>query len=352
MQKTAVISTGNGGQTMAAYLSHMGHSVALYAREHDRVAMFPKNHVFHLHGMVEASPVVDVISADMKEVIIGAKLIMVTTPAQYHAVIAREMAPSLTDKQIVLLNPGRTFGTFVFTRTLAESGCTADVTVAEAETFFFACRCPRTAEPTIYGMKENVRVAAHDPARTRDVVELLEPLFPGCDGARNVLETSFSNIGMVFHPLPILLNITRVEAKERFLFYLDGISPLVANILERLDSERLAVAEAYGVETLSAFDWLGARYRSEGETLYERIQSTPAYQHIVAPVDVDTRYIYEDIMTGCVPVFFAGREVGVDVPVIRSAILWASTVYATDFIQNGRNGERVDFGAVRKLAGL
>jgi opine dehydrogenase len=282
----------------------------------------------------------------MAEVIKDAHLIMVTTPTQYHKAVAREMAASLEDGQIIVLNPGRTFGTHVFCGALRRHGCRARVIVAEAETFVFACRCARIAEPYIYGIKENVRVAAHNPADTPAAVGALRRLFPSILPAASTLHTSFANIGMIFHPLPILLNITRIEAKEKFLYYMQGISPLVANILDRMDEERLAVAGAYGVEPLSAFDWLKEHYGSEGETLYDRIQSTPAYANILAPIDIDTRYIYEDMLTGCVPFYCAGAAAGVDTPIIKSAILWASTVYATDFMQNGRNENDVDFSAV------
>ena len=348
--RIAVISSGNGGQSMAAYFAHLGFSVALYAREKERVMMFPQDRVFKLRGAVVGNPVVDFISSDMSEVIKDAHLIMVTTPTQYHHVVAREMAGCLEDGQIILLNPGRTFGTYVFTGALKQNGNDKDVIVAEAETFMFACRCARVAEPYIHGIKENVRVAAHNSDNTEKVVETLRRLFPSMQPAESVLHTGFSNIGMVFHPLPILLNITRVEAQEKFLYYIDGISPLVANILDRMDNERLDVARAYGVETPSAFEWLQEHYGSEGETLYDRIQSTPAYANILAPIDIDTRYIFEDILTGCVPMYYAGAAVGVDTPIIKSAILWASTVYATDFIQNGRNDTVIDFAALLEQA--
>ena len=345
--KIAVISSGNGGQAMAAYLSYLGYTVSLYVREHDRVAMFPCDNVFKLRGIVEGDPAVALISSCMADVVRDAHLIMVTTPSQYHPVVAREMAEHLEDGQMVVLNPGRTFGAHVFVQTLEQNGNVKQVMVAEAETFVFACRCARVAEPVIYGIKENVWVAAHQSNATPQVLSALSKPFPGVfKAARSIYETSFSNIGMVFHPLPILLNITRVEAQEKFRFYRDGISPLVANILERLDNERIAVAKAFNTSVISAYDWLEIHYGSQGDTLYERIQNTEAYAKIYAPTDIDTRYIFEDMLTGCVPVNYAGQVAKVPTPVINSAILWASTLYETDFNMNGRNQNVLDFEAL------
>lgn len=350
-KKIAVISSGNGGQTMAAYFAYLGFSSSLYVREQERVEMFPKDKIFKLSGIVDSQPVVDTISCDMCQVISDAHLIMVTTPAQYHQDVAKEMAPYLKDNQVIVLNPGRTFGTYIFTKYLEENGCSANVIIAEAETFIFACRCTRVAEPFIHGIKDKVFVAAHNPKDTAKVVDILSKFFPDIIyPAQNVLYTSFSNIGMVFHPLPILLNITRVEAQENFYFYSQGISPLVANIIERLDRERTEVANAYGVKVLSAYEWINDHYGSVGDNLYERIQNTHAYSKIKAPIDIDTRYIYEDLLTGCVPMFYAGKAVGVDTPVINSTILWASTIYSTDFKQHGRNSSKIDFETLKEIS--
>ena len=346
--KVAVISSGNGGQSIAAYLKHAGYHISLYVREQERARMFPEDREFKLMGIVEGRPVIDCISHRIEEVISGAHIIMVTTPAQYHHVVAKDMAPCLQDGQIIVLNPGRTFGTYEVKKTLEDEGCTAKVIIAEAETFVFACRCTRIAEPYIHGIKNCVKVAAHNPSDTPKVVSALSPLFPGIfKPAISTLYTSFSNIGVIFHPLPILLNITRVEAKEKFRYYIQGITPLVANILERMDKERVAVAKAYGVDAPSAFDWMGEHYQCEGDTLYERIQSNAAYENIFAPTDIDTRYVYEDMLTGCVPIYCAGKAIGVDTPIINSAILWASTIYETDFLQNGRNDKVINFEELR-----
>ena len=345
--KVAVISTGNGGQSLAAYLAFRGFETSLYAREQARVAMFPKDHLFSIEGVVNAREKVGTISNEMAEVIKDAHVIMVTTPTQYHESIAKQLAPCLQEGQIVVLNPGRTFGTYAFKRALEKAGCLQHIFLAEAETFIFACRCEQPGQASILAIKKNVLVAAHDPSDTPFVLSKLDRLFPeSFQAARNIFETSFSNIGMIFHPLPVLLNITRVEKKEAFLYYKEGITPLVATILEELDHERLEVAQAYATFPATAFEWLNQHYGSLGETLYERIQNTEAYAHILAPTDLHTRYVFEDVQTGLVPMYFAGQFAGVQTPAILAAIQWASAVYQQDFLQKGRNDLSLDFNQI------
>ena len=342
-KKIAVISTGNGGQSMAAYFSYLGYEVALYAREKERVDMY-KTNTFELHGVVEGKTNIDIISDNMEEVIKDAYLIMVTTPSQYVSkAVAPVMAPHLKDGQIVVLNPGRTLGSHVFYNKLRELGCKTDFILAETDTFVFTCRCTELGRPHIYAIKSNVSVATYNRKDIDQVINALSVFFPKMIPAKSVLHTGLSNIGMVFHPLPILMNITRVEAKENFLYYIEGISPLVANVLDRLDAERVAVAARLGIEIPSAFEWLNLCYGSTGSSLYARIQNTGAYTSVYAPIDIDTRYVFEDIQTGCVPVSCLGKAIEVPTPVVDSVIHWASTIYDYNFFQEGFNAGKFDF---------
>ena len=341
-KKIAVISSGNGGQSMAAYFKHLGFNVALYAREAERVDMFPDNR-FVLSGVIDAEVDIDIISADMGKVVEGAFLVMVTTPAQYHPIVARAMAPYLADGQAIVLNPGRTFGTFAFSQVLSECGCKAAVLLGETDTFTFTCRCVELRKPIIYKIKDVVRLAAHDQSYANELLEITHEVFKMYNLAESVLYTGFSNIGMIFHPLPTLMNITRVEAKEEYKYYMQCISPLVAEMLEKLDLERVTVANAYGVAVPSARQWLADCYGSRGNSLYEQIQNTKAYSTVLTPTDMFTRYIFEDIPTGCVPVSCAGKAAGVKTEMMDTMIKWASIIYGRDFRAEGRNENLIDF---------
>ena len=341
-KKIAVISSGNGGQSMAAYFSYLGYNVALYARESERVDMFSDNR-FVISGEIEAEAEVALISSDMEKVIRDAHLIMVTTPAQYHHIVARAMASHLVDGQAVVLNPGRTFGTLAFSKVLSECGCNADIMLGETDTFAFTCRCPQLRKPQIHKIKDSVRLAAHENKYAEHLIGIMREIFSMFSLAESVLQTGFSNVGMIFHPMPILMNITRVEAKEDFKFYRDGISPLVAGMLEKMDVERVAVAHAYGVAVPTVRQWLAECYGSRGDSLYEQIQNTAAYETVIAPTDIDTRYIFEDILTGCVPTSCAGKAVGVSTEVLDTLIKWASILYGRDFYAEGRNDTQIDF---------
>ena len=188
-------------------------------------------------------------------------------------------------------------------------------------------------------MKREVTVAALPARRTRLVLLTLRKLYPQFVAADNVLETSFANIGAIFHPAPLILNASKVDSGVPFDYYHEGITPSIAALMERIDAERLAVAAALGVITMSAKDWLEAAYGARGATLYEAIQSNESYRGIKAPQTLRHRYITEDVPTGLIPIASFGRHLGLPTPFTDSLIQMACGVTATNYWMYGRTVE-------------
>lgn len=340
--KIAVISTGNGGQAMAAYFAYLGYDTALYARQQERVDMFPSR-LFHIYGILDVDVEIGCISCNMEEVIKDAYLIMVTTPAQYHPVIARAMAPYLEDGQMVILNPGRTFGNHAFDQVLRRFNCQAEIILAETDSFAFTCRSESPGNVMIYSMKNQIFVGAHRQELTEMVADRLQNYLPNVQAAPSPYYCDFQNMGMVFHPLPFLLNFAKIERREPFLFYMDGITPHGARMMEKLDTERRFVAAALGIQVMSAGRWLREAYGATGCSLYEKIQNNKIYRPIYAPMELSSRYIFEDISTGCVPISCVAEILDIKTPVINGVIDWASMVYGRDFRKFGRGSNMVDY---------
>ncbi|MEG1180552.1 MAG: NAD/NADP octopine/nopaline dehydrogenase family protein [Oscillospiraceae bacterium] len=340
--KISVISSGNGGQAIAGYLSMKGCDVRLFTRVNDIVDAIERNGGIELFGSFTGKYPIDMVTTDIEKAIEGCEIIMVTTPAHYQRIIAEIMAPHLVDGQIIVLNPGRTFGTYDFVNTLNRAKCTADVTVAEAETFVFTCRCEEVGKATIFTVKDKVDLAAHIPERTDSVLAALKPYFDSFVHAQSVLYTGLQNVGMILHPTPILMNITRVERAENFLFYKEAITPIVSVMLERLDCERVSVAKKLGINVITALEWLKKSYNVSGSTLYDAIQANDAYSGVYTPKRLDTRYIFEDISAGLVPISSIARIIGEKTKNIDSIISYASNIYDYDFFANGRNSSRIN----------
>jgi len=335
-----VIGAGHGGKPMAAHLALMGFPVTLYNRTFDHIAAIKKRGGIDLesaeggpHGFAH----LPLVTSDVKEALQDAEIIMVVVPSSAHAEVARTVAPHLRDGQIIILHPGRTCGAIEFDKEMREKGCTADVTIAEAETFIYASRSDGPAQARIFRIKEAVPLAALPAVRTQQVLDKLNEAYPQFIDGGNVLQTGLNNMGAIFHPALTLLNAGWIEATHGdFQFYIDGVTPSVARVLEELDRERVTVAASVGIRARNAMEWLQLAYNTTGEDLQDAIHNQPGYYGIKAPSTLSHRYIFEDVPMSLVPIASLGERYGVSVHGMDSIIRLACIVHHTDYWRRGR----------------
>lgn len=340
-----VVGAGHGGKAMAGHLALMGFTVTLYNRTATNVVAIKHRggiEVESFQGGPRGFGTLDLVTSDMREALEGADIVMVVVPSTAHAPIAKAAAEHLQDGQIVVLHPGRTGGALEFVKVLRDSGCQADVTVAEAETLIYASRSDGPAQARVFGIKEAVPLAALPASRTLQVLDALAPAYPQFIDGTSVLHTGLNNMGAIFHPALTLLNAGRIESTSgEFQFYLDGATPSVARVLEALDRERVTVAAALGIRARSALEWLKMAYNATGATLYEAIRNQPGYRGIKAPANLNHRYIFEDVPMSLVPIASFGQRFGVSVQSVDAIIRLACIIHQTDFYRRGRTVEKL-----------
>jgi opine dehydrogenase len=341
-----VIGAGNGGKAMAAHLAIMGFEVTLYNRTPEKIAAIQARGGITLESQDPAGPHgfghLACVTSDMQVAIENCDIAMVVTPAYAHYDIAREAAPYLQAGQIVVLNPGRTLGAIEFNRVLDEGGCANCVTVAEAQTFIYASRSDGPTQARIFRIKDAVPLAALPATDTPKVLEKLASAYPQFIDGGDVIQTGINNIGAIFHPTISIFNAGWIEATSgNFQFYLDGVTPTVARLMEVLDRERVTVASAVGVRAVTAREWLKMAYNADGENLYEAIHNQPGYRGINAPPTLSHRYITEDIPMSLVPIASLGNHYGVSVRGMESIIRLACIAHQTDYWRRGRTLERL-----------
>jgi opine dehydrogenase len=340
-----VIGAGHGGKAMAAHLALMEFPTTLYNRTHEHILGVERRGGIELESY-EGGPrgfgKLAAVTADMAEALQHADMIMVVVPSSAHADIARSAAPFLKDGQIVVLHPGRTCGAIEFLKTLRDNHCTAKVVVAETETFIYASRSDGPAQSRIFRIKEAVPLAALPSNRTGDVLDMIHLPYPQFIDGGNVLQTGLNNMGAIFHPALTLLNSGWIEATHGdYQFYIDGVTPSVARVLDALDRERVTVAAALGIRARTAMEWLKLAYDTTGEDLCEAIHNQPGYYGIKAPPTLNHRYIFEDVPMSLVPIASLGQRYGVSVRGMDSIIRLACIVHRTDYWRRGRTIEKL-----------
>jgi len=345
-----VIGAGNGGKAMASHLALKGFPVVLYNRSPDHVVAIRARGGIELTSY-EGGPFgfgrLRLVTSDVEAAVADTDVIMVVLPSTAHAEIAKSLSPHLQDGQIIVLNPGRTGGALEFRQVLREQGCTAQVMVAEAETLIYASRSDGPAMARIFRIKESVPLAALPAKDTPQVLAVINQAYPEFIDGISVLHTGLNNMGAIFHPALTLLNAGRIESTlGEYQFYIEGVTPSVARVLEVLDRERVTVAAAVGVRARTALEWLKMAYNTRGDNLNGAIHNQSGYYGIKAPAVLNHRYITEDVPMSLVPIWSLAERYGVSVRGMDSIIRLACIIHRTDYYRRGRTAERLGLGGL------
>lgn len=339
----AVIGGGHGGQGMAAYLAWLGHKVNLYNRTITKISRILEQGFIEMEGCISGKGNMHLVTDSIEQAVSGVDIIMVTVPASAHKYIANLIAPYATEEQYIVLNPGRTGGALEFKSIIQNRFPEKNICIVEAQTLLFACRVIEEGKVAILSKKNEVKVAALPAVRTNEFISIIGKIIPEFAEANSVLDTSFNNFGAILHPIPTILNCGRIDStKGDFLYYIEGITPTVAKIIEEVDYERMRVAYALGAEVVSLREWLGYTYGAYGDTLCEALSNVKGYWGIKGPSSLDTRYIFEDVPQSLVPIADMGQYLEIGTPTIDSMIHLASVIHDKDYSKLGR--KVVDMG--------
>jgi opine dehydrogenase len=287
-------------------------------------------------------------TTDIAEALEDQQLVMFCVPSSAHEAVARAAAPHLQDGAIIFIQPGATLSALAITHALREAGFTGDVTPVETLNTIFTARLAEPGVVELYAIKKKNIFAALPASRTGDVAQIFQPLFESLEPCSSVLEVSMINPNGTLHPVVTLLNVGQIDRGEDFLYYMDGATPYVSQLIEACDAERVAVAKALGVPTFAIIDWYRSVYGGHYPNMYQTLQNVRPYATIKGPKTMNTRLLLEDIPTGSVPYCSLGEAVGVETRAIRALIDICCVLYETDFWATGRTLERFGLGGADK----
>ena len=140
---------------------------------------------------------------------------------------------------------------------------------------------------------------------------------------------------MAVHPIPMIMNAVKIDRLGAYTYTSYDITPSVARVIEGLDTERLAILAALGIEASSFKDVLNEYYGAEGADFHETVNNVPGYRKQKAPADFQDRYITEEIPTQMVPAALIGNALGVATPILNATVGYASAINGTDYWTEG-----------------
>ena len=343
MAKTwAIIGGGNGGQSIAGHLAVLGETVRLFDVVPATVDAINARGGIQLHHGVEGFGRLEFATTSMEQVMDGADICMVVLPSLYHENIAKQMIPNLKDGMVVFLHPESSCGAVAFRKVMDDMGCKAEIVLGAAGTLLYSTRIQTPGEVYIFGVKSEVPMAALPASDNDKLAAAIRPALPWFVLVENTLVTSLGNINAMMHPAPMLLNTSRIEADPfvPYMYYWEGMTPSIGKYVEAMDRERIAVANALGLQLRSIREDYVAMYEcgTKETPLYQLCRNNPSYDGIMTSDTLATRYVLEDIPFSLEPIQAIARAAGVPTPKIDAIVTLGRTILE-EKMAVGRNAE-------------
>jgi opine dehydrogenase len=197
-------------------------------------------------------------------------------------------------------------------------------------------------------LRGRASVAALPAGRLDECHRRLDALLPGQFGrARSVLEADLANVNAILHPPGMVCNAGWIEAtKGKFGFYAEGSGRAVAQVMDAIDAERLALAARLGVRAVpfaELFRQLGFTTGPPAHAggAYHAIQHCDLIRPIPSPSRLDHRYLHEDVGWGLVPWMHLAAAASSPAPTITALTHLAGMINGVDYPREGLTLERM-----------
>jgi opine dehydrogenase len=353
--KVSIIGAGNGGCASAVDLTLKGFDITL-------CSAFAPNHILPLmnksgleySGSIGEGFVALNATIDIKQAFEDAQLILIVVPSPIHETYARIIAPLLTRKQIpIVLSGSGTGGALHVYKILKEMGVSEPI-IAETDILPYAARLVSQTHIKIFH-KVKWRLFSCFPSRHSDgVYPHMKSIYPELELADNVLQTSLSNINAILHPPGMILNAGWIESTAGdFLFYSQGVTHAIAQVIEKIDAERIEILRKVNLKAISLVELLnryGFSSADPGSSIIESIKSSSTISEIRSPNTLSHRYLIEDVGYGLVPMSQISKIFGVKTQNIDSIINLACILNRIDHWENGMTLEKLGLVGVHPEA--
>jgi opine dehydrogenase len=345
----AVLGGGNGGHTLAADLSLSGHDVRLFEMEKFKPLMrevFETKQIRCLGEILNGTTSINVVTSDIDEALEGAEVILVAVPAFAHRNYAHLLANKVQPGQLVVLLPG-TLGTLEFAKIWGELGVNSGAILAETDTLPYATRLEGPGKVRVYA-KIKVQVGVFPSSHAKWATALLSEILDIMP-VENVLEAGLSSMNPVDHPPATILNAGRIERSNGdFYIYEEGMTPSVVRVMDRLDQERLAIGEFFGLKLKPINELLHTSGYGPKGTTWEVLNGSRSLTPIKGPTSLNTRYLTEDIPYGLVTFASIADQIGLETPVMDSLIT-LGRILSNNLVENeGRTVETLGIKGMNK----
>jgi opine dehydrogenase len=348
--KIAVLGGGNGSFAAAGDFALQGHDVSLWRRDATAVAEHRADGsrilVKDANGRHDVQ--LALVTTDIAEAVGGAELILCPAPAFAQYDIARQLAPHLTDGQVVFLPPA-TFGSMIFAMAARDAGNRAGVSFTETGTLPWLTRKHGPFEVAITIRAKRLPVGVFPLVTADHALDMIGRAFPGViEPCGDALSAALMNAGPIIHPPLIVMNAGPIEHFERWDIHKEGTQGAIRRVTDALDTERIAVREGFGYG--GPHFPLAHHYAKEGEPWmygrgsHDRLTDSGDWRERI--VLKEHRYMREDLRLGLSLLVSVAKLAGVETPLAKSFLAIGGSICGEDFMRDGRTLASLGLGGL------
>ncbi len=318
MKKYCILGEGNVGITLGAYLAGEGNVVKIYKEK--KLENERKNWEVNIKGRLCTKGKISLITNDMSKAMKDADIVFITVPAFCRKNYLNKMISNI-DRSINIVFFPDNYGVWELNNLIVGTDKEGLIKAVGTSSFVYPCRKSNDNLTFVKGIKKQVFISSLDKESSKYMLPILNELWNIFQIKENYLEIQLLNMNPIIHPVVLLLNLGRIEnQKGKFDFYSEGITETIAGIIEKIDLERINVGRAWGIELQSLKDVMKDTYLSKESNLFSSLSKSSVHKDGLAPSNLDTRYIKEDIPYGLAPISNLGKIKGVKTPVIDTII--------------------------------
>ena len=342
LSRVAVLGGGADARLLAALSLAEGCDVTLFSAYGRELELIRASSGIALRGagpvgsyQVDRGAASIALTAELDAAVQGVEAIFLTGPIHKQRTYAMVLADHLSDGQILMLAPGRSLGAVETAWMLRLGGCTADVTVVEAQglPYWF------TAEGTTLHLSAAAPMAAATLPRGRvEAITRLQTILPNLVSAESVLASGFNDLsaaveipalvmggaGLASGGVTVPMGATPLPENDTFATL---IGTDQRRLINALADERRAVAQAFGVRGLPDNDTWIATYAGA-----ER----GAGSRPVPDRDPARAMLRDGVIGSLVPLASAAELTDVAVPQTRALMAMTGAILGADVAASGR----------------
>lgn len=339
----AVLGGGHGCYAAAAELSEKGHRVRFWRRDADALAPVLESGSIEVKDFRGTRDVAIALpTSSLEEAVKGAELIVIPLPSTTHMDLSKEVAPLLSDGQVLFFPPG-TFGSYIFAKAVKEVGNPADVSFAETGTLPYLARKHGPREVVCSGYATRLPTGVFPARNSEHAFAVIRAAYPSIEEIEDGLSGALMNAGGIIHPPLILMNAGPLEHFDAWDIHNEGTQPSIRRVTDALDAERIALREALGYK--APHFPLADHYSKDGDewmygrSAHEKLTDSGDWRE---KIDLQShRYMVEDTALGLSLLVSIGRWSGTPTPIAAGLLAMASAITGRDLYAEGRTLENL-----------